>query len=112
MSAAHLGGEQARPAAVAFADPFDGALVPIGTEHSGDLQLNQLPQAVASQLGDQLPGCAAKFSSDARPEAPESILGMVRLVEVVHKPGKKKEEKCRFNTACDILQASAGPGIG
>jgi hypothetical protein len=59
MSAAHLGGEQARPAAVALAEPFGDALVPISTEHSGDLQLDQLPQAVASQLGDQLPGCAA-----------------------------------------------------
>jgi hypothetical protein len=59
MSVAHLGGEQARPAAVVLAEPFDGALVPIGTKHSGDLQFDQLLQAVASQLGDQLPGCAA-----------------------------------------------------
>jgi hypothetical protein len=28
----------------------------IGTEHGGDLQLDQLLQAVACQLGDQLPG--------------------------------------------------------
>jgi hypothetical protein len=33
--------------------------VPIGTEHSGDLQLDQLLQAVANQLRDQLPGRAA-----------------------------------------------------
>jgi hypothetical protein len=31
----------------------------IGTDRSGDLQLNQLLQAVAGQLGDQLPGAAA-----------------------------------------------------
>jgi hypothetical protein len=31
----------------------------IGTEHGGDLQLDQLLQAVAGQLGDQLVGCAA-----------------------------------------------------
>jgi hypothetical protein len=111
MSVPHLGGEQARPAAVALAEPFDGALVPIGTEHSGALRLDQLLQAVASQPGISSPA-VLQSSNDGRPEAPESILGMVRLVEVVHKPGKKKEEKCRFNTARDILQASAGLGIG
>ena len=31
----------------------------IGTEHGGNLQLNQLLQAVARQLRDQLHGCAA-----------------------------------------------------
>ena len=31
----------------------------IGTENGGDLQLDQLLQAVAGQLGDQLPSCAA-----------------------------------------------------
>ena len=31
----------------------------IRTEHGGDLQLHELLQAVACQLGDQLPGCAA-----------------------------------------------------
>jgi hypothetical protein len=33
--------------------------VPIGTEHGGDLELDQLLQAVAGKLGDQLPGRAA-----------------------------------------------------
>jgi hypothetical protein len=59
MLVVHLGGEEARPATVALAEAFDGALVPIGTEHSGALQLDQLLQAVASQLGDQLPGSVA-----------------------------------------------------
>jgi hypothetical protein len=31
----------------------------IGTEHGGDLQVDQRLQAVAGQLGDQLTGCAA-----------------------------------------------------
>jgi hypothetical protein len=31
----------------------------VGAEHSGDLQLNELLQAVAGQLGDQLTGGAA-----------------------------------------------------
>jgi len=33
--------------------------MPIGTEHGGDFQLDQLLQAVAGQLRDQLLGCAA-----------------------------------------------------
>ncbi len=56
---AHLGGEQAWPAAVAVAAAFLAALVPIGTEHGGDFQLDQLLQAVAGQLWDQLPSGAA-----------------------------------------------------
>jgi len=56
---AHLGGEQAWPAAVAVATAFLTALVAVGTEHGGDLQFDQLLQAMASQLGDQLPSCAA-----------------------------------------------------
>jgi hypothetical protein len=74
---AHLGGEQAWPAAVSVAAAFLAALMPIGTEHSGDLQLDQLLQAMAG------------LRRDARAEAPESALGMVRLVEVVLKPGKR-----------------------
>jgi len=54
-----LGGEHTGPVAVAVAKPLLTALVAIGTEHSGDLQLDQLLQAVAYQLGDQLTGCAA-----------------------------------------------------
>jgi hypothetical protein len=56
---AHLGGEQAWPAAVAVAPAFLAALVAVGPEHGGDLQLDQLLQAVARQLGDQLPSGAA-----------------------------------------------------
>jgi hypothetical protein len=56
---AHLGGEQARPAAVAVATALLGALMAIGAEYGGDLQLDQLLQAMACQLRDQLPGRAA-----------------------------------------------------
>jgi hypothetical protein len=31
----------------------------VSTEEGGNLQLDQLLQAVASQFGDQLPSCAA-----------------------------------------------------
>jgi hypothetical protein len=33
--------------------------VSVGTDHSGDLQLNELLQAMTRQLGDQLTGSAA-----------------------------------------------------
>jgi len=56
---AHLGGEHAGPVAVAVAKPLLAAFVAIGTEHGGNLELDQLLQAVAHQLGDQLTGCAA-----------------------------------------------------
>jgi len=55
----HLGGEASGPVAVAIAEPLLGALMAVRTEHGGDLQLDQLLQAVAGQLGDQLPGGAA-----------------------------------------------------
>ncbi len=55
----HLGGEAAGPVAVAIAEPFLAALIPARTEYGGDLQLDQLLQAVAGQLGDQLPSGAA-----------------------------------------------------
>ena len=35
------------------------AFMAIGAEHGGDLQLDQLLQAVAHQFGNQLPGAAA-----------------------------------------------------
>ncbi len=59
IDVAHLGGQAAVPVAVAVAVPLLGALVPVGTDHSGDLQLNELLQAVTRQLGDQFPGSAA-----------------------------------------------------
>jgi hypothetical protein len=52
------GGQRAGPVAVAEAEPLLRALMAIGTEHGGDLQLDQLLQAMAGQLGNQLPGCA------------------------------------------------------
>jgi hypothetical protein len=33
--------------------------VPVSTDHSGNLQLDQLLQAMACQLRDQFPGAAA-----------------------------------------------------
>ena len=54
----HLGGEGARPVAVAVAEPLLRALVPVRTEEGSKLQLDQLLQAVACQFGDQLPGTA------------------------------------------------------
>jgi hypothetical protein len=41
------------------AEPLLGALVPVGTKEGGKLQLDQLLQAIADHLGDQLPGAAA-----------------------------------------------------
>ena len=40
----HLGGEAARPVAVAVAEPFLPALMAVGTQHRGDLQFNELLQ--------------------------------------------------------------------
>ena len=48
----HLGGQGAGPVAVAVAEPLLGALVPVGTEEGGELQLDQLLQAVACQFRD------------------------------------------------------------
>jgi hypothetical protein len=59
IDVANLGSQAAAPVAVAVAKPLLGALVPVGTDHSGDLQLNELLQAMTRQLGDQLPGAAA-----------------------------------------------------
>ena len=46
----YLGSEQPGPVAVAVAKPFLTALMAIGTEHSSDLELDQLLQAVTHQL--------------------------------------------------------------
>ena len=56
---AHLGGQGTGPVAVAVAETLLGALVPIGTEEGGKLQLDQPLQAMACQLRDQLTGAAA-----------------------------------------------------
>ena len=55
----HLGGQGARAVAVAVAEPVLTALMAVGTQNGGNLQLNQLLQTVPGQLGDQLPGAAA-----------------------------------------------------
>jgi len=70
------------------AEPLLGALMPVGTEEGGELQFDQLLQALACQLRDQFPG-AMPSSSEARSAAAQWVLGMVRLVEVVLKPGKR-----------------------
>ncbi len=59
VDAAHLGGAQARPVVVAVAKVLLAALVAIGAEDGGDLQLDQLLQTMAHQFRDQLPGTAA-----------------------------------------------------
>jgi hypothetical protein len=62
--------------------------LPVNTEHGGNRQLNQLLQAVVCQFGinsqADLPS-----NSEAKEEAPESSLGMVRLDKVVCEPGER-----------------------
>jgi hypothetical protein len=55
----HLGGQGARPVAVAVAEALLGAFMAVGTQKGGKLELNQLLQAMAGQLRDQFPGAAA-----------------------------------------------------
>ena len=55
----HLGGEGARPVAVSLVDTLLAALMAISTNDGRGLQLDQLLQAVAGQLRDQLPGAAS-----------------------------------------------------
>lgn len=59
VDVADLGGEQARPVAIAVAETIVTALVALGAEHGSNLQLDQLLQAVAHDLRDELPGRAA-----------------------------------------------------
>ena len=63
VDVAHLGGQAAEAITVAVAVPLLGALVSVGTDHSGNLQLHGLLQAVARQLGGQLTGSAALLYS-------------------------------------------------
>ena len=46
------GGEAAVPVPVVIAMPLLGALVSVGTEYSGKIQLNELLQGVTRQIGD------------------------------------------------------------
>ena len=55
----HLGGQGAGAVAVAIPQALLGALMPVGTEEGGKLQLDQLLQAVARQLRNQLTSAAA-----------------------------------------------------
>ena len=61
----------------------------VSSQNGADLQLDQLLQAMAGQLGINSPAALPSSSDDAREEAPHSSLGMVRLVEVVLEPGKR-----------------------
>ena len=55
----YLSGEQAGASAVAVAQALVGALMALRAEHGSNLQFDQLLQAMAHELGDQLPGRAA-----------------------------------------------------
>ena len=59
IDVAHLGARDERPVAVAVTKTILTAFMAIGTEHGGDLQLDQLLQAMAHQFREQLPGAAA-----------------------------------------------------
>ena len=65
--------------AVAVAQSFLSPLMAVSTQNGGHLQLDQLLHAMAGKFGNQLTGGAAS-RSNAREEAPESSLNMVRLV--------------------------------
>ena len=54
-----MGGKAAVLITFAVAVPLLGALMSVGTDHSGDIQLNELLQAVALQPGEQLTSSAA-----------------------------------------------------
>ncbi len=59
VDVADLGGQAPRPVAIAVAEPIVTALVALGAEHGSNLQLDQLLQAVAHDLRDELLGRAA-----------------------------------------------------
>jgi len=59
IDVAHLGGQAAVPITFALAVPLLGALVSVGSDHSGDSQLNELLRAVAPQPWEQLISSAA-----------------------------------------------------
>jgi hypothetical protein len=62
---AHMGCKKAMPAAVAVAESGIDALMALGTEHSSDLQLNELLQALAHDLRDQLRPCCHQGAAQA-----------------------------------------------
>lgn len=55
----HLGAQGAGPVTVAVIDPLFRAPMQLDTEHGSGLQLDELLQAEAGQLGNQLPSGAA-----------------------------------------------------
>ena len=97
------------PVTVAVAGSLLSAFMAIGTEQGGDLQLNELLQAVVRQLGisshAELPS-----SSDAREEAPQSSLGMVHLVELVLEPGERTCPPLETPAETSRLRFSRGRG--
>lgn len=58
-----LGRDAAAQRAVGVSDPLLCALMPLSTEHSVDLELNERLHVVTRQLGDQLPSSAALSSA-------------------------------------------------
>jgi hypothetical protein len=94
-----LGRQGAGPGAVAVAEPLFRPFVPVSTDHGGGLDLDQLLQAVAGQLGDQLTGSTAiRYRREVG--GGTVVLGMVRLVEVVLEPGKRAQPLQCQRTAC------------
>ena len=59
VDVANRGCQAPRPVAIALAVPIVIALVALGAEHGSNLQLDQLLQAMAHDLRDELPGRAA-----------------------------------------------------
>ncbi len=55
----HLGGEQPGPVAIAITNALLRSLMAISTEYGGNLQLDQLLQAMAHQFRDEFAGTAA-----------------------------------------------------
>jgi len=58
-----LGRDAAAQRAVAVSDPLLCAHMPLSTEHSVDIELNEMLHVVKRQLGDQLPSSAALSSA-------------------------------------------------
>jgi hypothetical protein len=74
--------------AVQGAEPLSRPRMPIRALHDGQHQLDQLLLARRTSPGISFPALL-QSSSDPRAKVPESALGMVRLVEVGLKPGRR-----------------------
>jgi hypothetical protein len=104
-------GQGARPVAVAMAQPLLGALVPVRTEEGSKLQLDQLLQAVAgASLAISSPALMPS-SSEASTGAAQWCLGMVRLLEVILKSGKRACPPFAASAVESIAWGGGGGGI-